>query len=59
MSICQSKAADVDQLDAAMTVCRASKALVHWWYAPDSYDAYINADTAPEVAEPDRRVKGT
>ena len=39
--------------------CRGSKALVHWWYAPDSYDAFINADTAPEEPEPDRRVRGT
>lgn len=37
---------------------RGSKALVHWWYAPDSYDAYINADIAPEEAEPDRRIRG-
>ncbi|KAK9813885.1 hypothetical protein WJX73_003291 [Symbiochloris irregularis] len=37
---------------------RGSMALVHWWYLPDSYNGYIPADTAPEVAEPDKRIKG-
>lgn len=41
-----------------LPVHRGSKALVHWWYAPDSYDGLISADTAPEEAEPDRRVRG-
>lgn len=33
-------------------------ALVHWWYTPDSWNGYIPADTAPEIAEPDKRIKG-
>ena len=31
---------------------------MHWWYSPDSYDSHIPAETAPEEAEPDRKVRG-
>ncbi len=34
------------------------KALVHWWYLPDSYDEYIQRDVAPPRLEPDKKITG-
>ena len=38
--------------------CRGDKALVHWWYFPDSYDEIVGQDDAPEVIEPDKQPEG-
>ena len=40
-------------------VCgRGTASLVHYWYHPDSYDRCLSAEVAPEVVEPDKRIKG-
>ena len=40
-------------------VCgRGASSLVHYWYHPDSYDRCIPAEVAPEVIEPDKRIRG-
>ena len=31
---------------------------MHYWYHPDSYDRCLSAEVAPEVVEPDKRIKG-
>ena len=38
--------------------CRGDKALVHWWYWPDSYDEYVPAESASDVLEPDKTIEG-
>ena len=41
------------------SVCgRGASSLVHYWYHPDSYDRCIPAEVAPEVVEPDKRIRG-
>ena len=32
---------------------RGTKALVHWWYLPDSYDEWINKEFAPDQLQLD------
>ena len=39
-------------------VCRGASSLVHYWYHPDSYDRCLPAEVAPEVIEPDKRIRG-
>ena len=34
------------------------RALVHYWYLPDSYDEWVAVDTAPAEVVPERRPKG-
>ncbi|GAB4819040.1 hypothetical protein N2152v2_006086 [Parachlorella kessleri] len=34
------------------------RALVHFWYLPDSYDEWVAIDTAPAEVAPERRPKG-
>ena len=40
------------------SVCRGASSLVHYWYHPDSYDRCLPAEVAPEVVEPDKRIRG-
>ena len=37
---------------------RGASSLVHYWYHPDSYDRCLLAEVAPEVIEPDKRIRG-
>jgi len=34
---------------------KASKAFVHWWYLPDSYNEWLPADSAPAEVESDKK----
>jgi len=34
---------------------KAGKALVHWWYLPDSYNEWLPADSAPAEVESDKK----
>ena len=33
--------------------CRGAKALVHWWYLPDSYDEWMSKEDAPDQLQLD------
>ena len=39
-------------------LCSGDKALVHWWYYPDSYDELVPLESAPELVEPDKVANG-